>query len=209
MNNKTNHTQGRGPVSANAGTLAQAALLAALCYIGFQFFRFDIPVGTERTAIHFGNAFCVLAALLLGGVWGGLSGAVGMTIADLTSGYATSAPKTFLLKLCIGLIVGLIAHQIAHISKEHTRAYIVRWTVIASAGGMIFNIFADPIVGYFYQNYLLGVPQDLASALAKIGAAATTVNAATSVLIASVLYCALRPILLKSGLLKTAGHKVS
>ena len=66
--------------------LAQAGLLAALCYIGFQFFRFDIPVGPEKTAFHFGNVFCVLAALLVGGVLGGLSGAVGMTIADLTSG---------------------------------------------------------------------------------------------------------------------------
>ena len=45
--------------------LAQAALLAALAYVGFQFFRIDIPVGTERTAFHFGNAFVVLAALLL------------------------------------------------------------------------------------------------------------------------------------------------
>ena len=194
----------------DAATLAKAALLAALCYIGFQFFRFDIPVGTEKTAIHFGNAFCVLAALLLGGVWGGMAGAVGMTLADLTSGYATSAPKTFLLKLCIGLIVGLVAHRIAHLGREHTRAYIVRWTVIASACGMVFNLFADPIVGYFYQNYLLGVPQDLAGALAKIGAATTAVNAATSILIASVLYCALRPVLLKAGLPgRTPGHKAA
>ena len=41
----------------------------------------------------------VLAALLLGGYWGGLAGAVGMTIADLTTSYVTSAPKTFFLKL--------------------------------------------------------------------------------------------------------------
>ena len=71
--------------------LAQTALFAALCYIGFQFLRIDIPLPGGKTALHLGNAFCVLAALLLGGVKGGLAGAVGMTIADLTSGYATSA----------------------------------------------------------------------------------------------------------------------
>ena len=49
--------------------LAQAGLLAALCYIGFAFFKIDIPVGPEKTAFHFGNVFCVLAALLLGGLW--------------------------------------------------------------------------------------------------------------------------------------------
>ena len=84
---------------ADVKRLAQAGLLAALCYIGFAFFKIDIPVGPEKTAFHFGNVFCVLAALLLGGYWGGLAGAVGMTIADLTTSYVTSAPKTFFLKL--------------------------------------------------------------------------------------------------------------
>ena len=79
-----------------------AALMAALCYIGFSYFRIDIPVGTEKTAFHLGNVFCVLAALLIGGFWGGMSGAIGMTIADLTTGYVPSAPKTFIQKLCIG-----------------------------------------------------------------------------------------------------------
>ena len=32
--------------------LTQCALIAALAYVGFQFLRIDIPVGTERTAIH-------------------------------------------------------------------------------------------------------------------------------------------------------------
>ena len=37
--------------------LTQCALIAALAYVGFQFLRIDIPVGTERTAIHLGNTF--------------------------------------------------------------------------------------------------------------------------------------------------------
>ena len=77
--------------------IVQGALIAALAYVGFQFLRIDIPVGTERTAIHLGNTFVVIGALLLGG-WGGFAGAMGLTLADLTSGYVTSAPKTFLLK---------------------------------------------------------------------------------------------------------------
>ena len=93
-------------------TLSMAALFAALCYIGFTYCKIDIPVGMEKTAFHLGNVFCVLAALFLGGLWGGMAGAVGMTIADLTTAYVTSAPKTFLLKLCIGLITGFVAHKV-------------------------------------------------------------------------------------------------
>ncbi len=181
--------------------LAQAGLLAALCYIGFTFFKFDIPVGPEKTAFHLGNVFCVLAALLLGGYWGGLAGAVGMTLADLTTSYVTSAPKTFLLKLCIGLLVGFVAHTIFKLSRTHTAKYCLGVTILASVCGMGFNIIADPLVGYFYKTYLLGVPQDIASALAKMSAITTSVNALVAVVAATIFYMALRPALKKSGLL--------
>ena len=185
---------------ADVKKLAQAGLLAALCYIGFAFFKIDIPVGPEKTAFHLGNVFCVLAALLLGGYWGGLAGAIGMTIADLTTAYVTSAPKTFLLKLCIGLIVGLVAHKIFHLSAEHPKKYVARVTILASVCGMAFNIVADPLVGYFYKTYLLGVPQDISKALAKISTVTTGVNAIVAVICASVFYLALRPALKKAGL---------
>lgn len=184
----------------NVRQLALAGLLAALCYIGFAFFRIDLTVGPEKTAFHFGNVFCVLAALLLGGYWGGLAGAVGMTIGDLTTPYVTSAPKTFLLKLCIGLIVGLVAHKLFKLSKEHSAKYVTGVTVASCICGMAFNVVADPVVGYFYKTYLLGVPQDIAAALAKIATVTTGVNAVVAVVAASVFYLALRPALRKAGL---------
>ena len=187
----------------NKKKLAQAGLMAALCYIGFAFFKIDIPVGPEKTAFHLGNVFCVLGALLLGGPWGGLAGAVGMTIADLTTGYVTSAPKTFFLKLCIGLVVGVVAHKIFKLSQNHSAKYVIGVTILASASGMVFNIFADPIVGYFYKMYLLGVPQDLSKALTKMSAVTTAVNAFVAVVAASVFYIALRPALKKAGLFTT------
>lgn len=185
----------------DAAKLAQAGLMAALCYIGFAFLKIDIPVGPEKTAFHFGNVFCVLGALLLGGFWGGLAGAVGMTIGDLTTAYVTSAPKTFVLKLCIGLIVGFVAHTLFKINKRHTKKYITVTTIVSCSAGMVFNIFADPIAGYFYKTYLLGVPQDLSKALAKMAAITTSVNAATAIVFASIIFLALRPALKKAGLL--------
>ena len=184
--------------------LVFAALMAALCYIGFAFFRIDIPVGSEKTAFHLGNVFCVLAALLIGGFWGGMSGAVGMTIADLTSGYVTSAPKTFLLKLCIGLVAGFVAHKIFRISKEDSRKVALPVaTAVSCFAGMAFNVVADPVVGYFYKLYIMGVPQKAAHAWAKMGAATTLVNAIIAVIAASVLYAALRPALKQAKLMPT------
>jgi len=185
---------------ADIKRLAQAGLLAALCYIGFAFFKIDIPVGPEKTSFHFGNVFCVLAALLLGGYWGGLAGAVGMTIGDFTTSYVTSAPKTFLLKLCIGLIVGLVAHVIFKLSRDHSAKFVTGVTILSAACGMGFNVVADPLVGYFYKTYLFGVPQDITAVLAKISALTTGVNAIVAVIAASAIYLALRPALKKSGL---------
>lgn len=184
-------------------TLSMAALFAALCYIGFTYCKIDIPVGMEKTAFHLGNVFCVLAALFLGGLWGGMAGAVGMTIADLTTAYVTSAPKTFLLKLCIGLITGFVAHKIFKISqdKENRKIPLTAATAISCAAGMGFNIIADPLVGYFYKMYILGVPQEAASIWAKIGAMTTSVNAVVAVVAATVLYMALRRAMKRSNLL--------
>ena len=188
--------------TVNVRQLALAGLFAALCYIGFTFCKIDIPVGTEKTAFHLGNVFCVLAALLLGGFWGGMAGAVGMTIADLTTAYVTSAPKTFVLKLCIGLIAGFVAHRVFKISENTERKVPLGVSVYLScAAGMAFNVVADPVVGYFYKTYVLGVPQKAAAIWAKIGAVTTCVNAVVAVVVAGTLYLALRPALKRSHLL--------
>lgn len=184
--------------------LAQTALLAALCFVSFTFFQIKIPMpgGGDATSLHIGNAFCVLAALLLGGGYGGLAGALGMTIADILDPvYIVGAPKTFVLKFCIGLIVGLVAHRIAKINESTDKKYIFRWSVIASIAGLGFNVVADPLVGYFYKQYILGQPQEMAEVLAKWSTATTFVNAVVSTILVAVLYNVLRPILLKTGLL--------
>lgn len=118
--------------------LMQTALLAALCYVSFTFLQIKIPVpGGDSTSLHIGNAFCVLAALLLGGSYGGLA----------------------------------------------------------------FNVIADPVVGFFYKQYVLGQPQEFAKVLAKLSAITTFANAVVSVILVAFLYNALRPLLTKANLL--------
>ena len=182
--------------------LVLTALMAALCYVAFTFLKIPIPTpGGDTTALHIGNAFCVLAALLLGGAYGGVAGSLGMTIADLLDPvYITSAPKTFILKLCIGLIAGFVAHNIAHITEEHDSKYIVKWSLIASVAGLGFNVVMDPIVGYFYKNYILGVESSAAKIMATWAAGATLVNAIVGTSVVVVVYMAVRPVLKKARL---------
>ena len=178
------------------------ALMAALCYVAFTFLKIPIPTfGGDYVALHIGNAFCVLAALLLGGVYGGLAGSLGMTIADLLDpAYLTSAPKTFILKLCIGLIAGFVAHRIAHITENHDSRYIFKWTLISSIAGLGFNVIMDPIVGYFYKNYILGVQSDAAKIMSTWAAGVTFINAVAGTIVVVVVYMAVRPVLRKTGL---------
>ena len=118
--------------------LTQTALMAALCFVSFTYLQIKIPVpGGDATSLHIGNAFCVLASLLLGGWYGGLA----------------------------------------------------------------FNVIADPVVGFFYKQYILGQPQDAAMILAKLSAATTFINAIVSVVVVTVLYNAIRPVLKRADLL--------
>lgn len=175
--------------------------MAALCYAAFAFLKIPIPTpGGGMVALHIGNAFCVLAALYLGGVYGGLAGAIGMTIADLMDPkYVTSAPKTFVLKFLIGLIAGFIAHKLGHITADHDRKYLFFWTLLASAVALGFNVIADPIVGYLYKTYLLGIPQEASKIMATWAAGVTAINSVAGTVVVVVAYAALRPVLKKAG----------
>lgn len=186
-----------------AQKIALTGLTAALSYVVFTFLQIKIPLpGGDATSIHLGNAVCVLGALLLGGFYGGLGGAIGMTIGDLLDPvYIIYAPKTFILKFCIGLITGLIAHKIGRITLETDKKKVALWSTIAAVGGLLFNVIFDPLTGYFYKLLILGKPA--AELTLAWNAASTSINAVTSAIVSVAVYMALRPALKKSGLFFT------
>lgn len=182
--------------------MVMTGMFAALSYVVFTFLQIKITLpGGDATSIHLGNAVCVLGALILGGAWGGVGGALGMTIGDLFDPvYIVYAPKTFVLKLCIGLVTGLVAHHIAKIDEPHDNAYIIRWSTIASVCGLLFNVIFDPLVGYWYKRIILGrAAADLTLAW---NVTATSINAVLSVIVAVSVYMVLRPALRKANLLE-------
>ena len=112
--------------------------------------------------------------------------------------YVVYAPKTFILKFCIGLIAGLIAHKIGKINEQTDQKQIFKWALLAAIGGLLFNVIFDPLIGYFYKLVLLGKPA--AEVTLSWNVAATSINAVLSTIASVVIYMALRPALQKSGL---------
>lgn len=187
--------------SSYVNKIAMMGLFAALSYVVFTFLQIKIPLpGGDATSIHLGNAVCVLGALLLGGAYGGLGGAIGMTIGDLMDPiYIVYAPKTFILKLCIGLITGLIAHRLGKIRESSDHRHILKWSIIASLCGLGFNVIFDPLLGYYYKLLILGRPAAGLTLLPNI--ASTLINAVVSMAAAVSLYLTLRTALSRAGLL--------
>lgn len=185
--------------------LALAALFAALSYAVFTFLQIKIPIGADMTSIHLGNAVVVLGAFIIGGPLGGIAGAIGMSIGDLLDPvYVPLVPKTLFCKLLIGLITGFVAHRIGGITTTDDPKHILRWTIIAAACGLIFNMFADPIIGYWYKILILGKPA--ADLSLKINFVATTINAVVSLVVSVAVYAALRPALQKAGFFMKLTH---
>ncbi len=193
----------------NVKKITFAGLMAALCYVGYAVFP---AINAAGTKIHIGNAFVVLGALLLGGLYGGLAGAVGLSIADLTLGYSASAPRTFITKLVIGLIVGLIAHKVAKISEDHKKAYILRWSAIAAVAGLGFNCVFEPALKYFWYTILIPNAEKAESAinaLVAVTSYATIINAVINSVLAVIIYNALRPALNKANLFPVLTKKAA
>lgn len=172
--------------------LVYAAMFAVINYIAFTYGKITIPItaGTS-TAIHIANAIVVLSAWFLGPWYGGLAGAIGLSIADvLDPRYIVSAPKTFLLKFIIGMVAGLTARHF-HLHEKTDRKEIIGVCSFSAIMALGINVLLDPIVGYLYRNYLLGIPQEAAKIIATWVAGSTAINAVICVFVAVILYQAL------------------
>ena len=162
------------------------ALMAALCYAVFSLIQIKIPTPAGYTSFHLGNVFCVLAALLIDGVSGGIAGAIGMGIADLLDpAYVLTAPKTIILKFMIGFITGSVAHKVFKINdKENNRKQVI----ISICAGMLFNVIAEPIFSYIYYSLILNNADKAASYITLTKWITTSTNAVLTIIIASLLY---------------------
>lgn len=191
----------------NVLKLTLTAVMAALSYVVFTFLQIKITLpGGDATSFHLGNAICVLAALLLGGRYGGIAGALGMTIGDLFDPvYVIYAPKTFILKFLIGVITGVVAHKAGKITQTHDRKHVLKWTVIASVSGLLFNFVFDPLIGYFYKILIIG--KSAAEVTLVWNVVTTGTNSIISAIVAVITYLPIRRALIKANMFMEIGKK--
>ena len=112
-----------------------------------------------------------------------------------------------MLKLCIGLVAGLIAHRLGRITHRTDRKAIGKWVLLAALGGLLFNTVFDPLVGYLYKLLVLGKPAAQIALTWNI--LSTSINTVISTVVSVVVYMALLPSLKKAGLFFTIGKEKS
>ena len=79
--------------------LVLSALFTALTAIATTFLRVPLPLGY----VNLGDAFVLLAAFILGPLYGGVAAGLGAALADLF-GYVTYAPGTLVIKALMAII---------------------------------------------------------------------------------------------------------
>lgn len=116
------------------------SLFTALSFVGTMC-MIPLPTGDM---IHLGNFICILAALLLGGLKGGICGSLGMGLYDLCFYFdsPTTIIRTFILKFLMGLIAGTVFKFFKEKNKKYTTIILL---IIA-----ILNIILLPLSIYMH-----------------------------------------------------------
>lgn len=131
--------------AANTSSAKQVAINGisiALVFIATGFINLRLPIVANGGLIHLGNVPLFLAAIIFGKKTGAISGAVGMALFDLFSGWTFWAPFTFVIVGIMGWVVGKITED-----KSHNT---ILWYVIA-----ILAALAIKIVGYYIAEGII------------------------------------------------------
>jgi len=91
--------------------LTITAMFIALTLIFTYFVNIRLPIAGNGGLIHLGNVPLFMAAMLYGKRTGAITGAVGMGLFDVLSGWATWAPCTFVVVGLMGFTVGAITEK--------------------------------------------------------------------------------------------------
>ena len=169
--------------------LTLSVMFAAINYVAFAYGKISIPTSpTTNTAIHVANAVVVLSAWLIGPLYGGLAGAIGLSIADfMDPRYILSAPKTFIMKFLIAWIAGTTAKKMRLKEKTETKD-ITRITLISAIAALGFNVIVDPVFGYLYKKFILRMSIEAATIMVTWTAGVTFLNAVICVIVSVLLY---------------------
>ena len=101
-------------------------VLAGMCAIATSL---KIPLGVGAM-VHLGTAFMFTVAISQGGVYAGLSAAIGSAFFDLLMGFSPYTLWSFFIKGGAGLLAGSIAHglwpEVGSQNSEPVRSWLLR-----------------------------------------------------------------------------------
>ena len=168
------------------------ALMAAIVYV-MTMFRFPL-LGSK---VHFANAMCLLSGLFLGPVGGGISAGLGSGLYDLLAGGygAVEALITFVSKFLMALICGLIARG----NREAPRSGRI---VLGSVVGALSYVALYMLKTFVFQRFVYGYPGETVWATMLSKLPASLINAVFAMVVAPILYHAIRPALSHTGMLE-------
>ena len=108
-------------------------VLAGMCAIATSL---KLPLGVGAM-VHLGTAFMFTVAIVQGGVYAGLSAAIGSAFFDLLMGFSPYTPWSFFIKGIAGLLAGIIAHGLW--PQEHRQYSDAnrRWLLRAVIGCLV------------------------------------------------------------------------
>ncbi len=125
--------------------------LIAIVFVSTYLIQFRLPFASQGGLVHAGNIALFTIAMLFGSRRGAVSGAFGMAIFDLMSGWALWAPFTFVIRGVMGWIIGRLSSSE---QMNATKFGIWHTLVIAISGvWMIIGYYITEVV--LYGNYIV------------------------------------------------------
>ena len=162
-------------------------VLAAMVYV-VTLFRF--PLGESK--VHFANAVCLLAGMLLGPTLGGLAAGLGSAIYDAF----INVLITFVSKFAMAWVCGKMMDAL-----QKGRHRIDR-TLLASVAGALSYVALYMLKTYIYNRFVYGYPMDAVKVTMIGKLIPSLINAAVAVVAAPIFFHAVLPALRAGGVLQ-------
>lgn len=139
--------------------LCTAAMFAALICVATMLIQIPSPLNGY---VNFGDCFILVAAWVLGPVWGFAAGGIGSALADLFTGYVHYVPGTFVIKGLIAVAAALICHAIV---SKNEKLKLPAYIAGAAAGEVImvggYYLYAALLLGKSFAGAAASVPGNL------------------------------------------------
>ena len=180
--------------SIEARDIAFVGVMAAMIYV-VTLFRFPL-LGSK---VHFANAVCLLAGMLLGPLQGGLAAGIGSALYDAFGGYDfVNVMITFVSKFAMAWVCG-------RLMRRAERAHRIDRTVLSAVAGALTYVALYMVKTFIYSKFVYGYPMDGVWAAMGGKLIPSLINAAVAIIAAPVFFHAVLPVLRTSGISRHFG----